>query len=164
MSAYQTDLAQGKDTQQDIAHVADAAVSDQAFEIGLPQGDRRAVDDADYGQDDKKRGIGFGHLREDADADADHAVAAHLQQGPGQDHADAGRSIGMGIRQPGMQREDRQLDGKADNQQEEDAGQRDEGSDRTEADFAAIASISRLPVVKYRLRIPASMKALPKRV
>ena len=51
--AYQADLAQGEDTQQDIAHMADAAVSDQPFKVGLPQSHCRAVDDADDRQDDK---------------------------------------------------------------------------------------------------------------
>ncbi len=127
--ADQADLAQGKDTQQNIAHVADAAVGDQPFQVGLPERHRRAVDNADDGQNDKKRSIGPGYIREDADADADHAVAAHLQQGSGQDHADAGGGIGMGIRQPGMQREDRQLDGKTDDQQEEDGRQRYDGGE-----------------------------------
>ena len=41
-------------------------------------------------------------------------VAAHLQQNPGQQHVDRGRRFAVGIREPGMQRNDGELDAKGD--------------------------------------------------
>ena len=49
--ACQAYLVQGKDAQQHISHVADAAVGNQPFQVGLPQRDRGAVDNADNRQD-----------------------------------------------------------------------------------------------------------------
>ncbi len=64
--AGQAYLVQGEDAEQDVAHVADAAVGDEPFEIGLPQRDGGAVQDADHGHDDEQQGVLAGNIREDA--------------------------------------------------------------------------------------------------
>jgi hypothetical protein len=56
---------------------------------------------------------------QDRIADAEDAVAAHLQQHAGQDHADRRRRLDVGVRQPGVEREDRHLDRKPDEQDDE---------------------------------------------
>ena len=58
--------------------------------------------------------------RKECQADTDQSIGTHLQQDARQDHADFGRSIGMGIRQPRMEREHRYLNGKGQVDEQED--------------------------------------------
>ena len=53
------------------------------------------------------------------EGDADQAVAAELEQHPGQDHAHRRRRLDVRVRQPGVQRHDRHLHREADEQQHE---------------------------------------------
>ena len=48
------------------------------------------------------------------DHETDHAICAGFQQQSGQNHAAGGRSLGVSIRQPGVQRDGRQLHGEGD--------------------------------------------------
>ena len=48
--AVEADLVERHEAEQHEAHVADAGVADDEFEVGLRQGDERAVDDADDGE------------------------------------------------------------------------------------------------------------------
>ncbi|MBA7671013.1 hypothetical protein ES703_79162 [subsurface metagenome] len=76
----QAHLAQGKDAQQHIAHVADAAVCNQPLDVRLPQRYRRPVDHADDRQYYQQMGKMPGDIREHADTQSYHPVAAHLDE------------------------------------------------------------------------------------
>ena len=108
-----------RDAQDDVAHVADRAVGDQLLEVGLGHGREGAVDDVDDAEQRHAPGQDLGGPGTDRVGDAEDAVAAHLQQHAGQDHADRRRRFDVGIGQPGVEREDRHLDGEADEQEQE---------------------------------------------
>jgi hypothetical protein len=55
----------------------------------------------------------MGGLGQDRDGDADEAVGAELQQHRGQDHRALGGGLGVGVGQPGVEREHRHLDAEA---------------------------------------------------
>ena len=62
-------------------------------------------------------------------AEAQEAVGAELEQDAGQDHRAGGRRLGVGVGQPGVEREQRHLDREGDGEAEEEparwsAGQR----------------------------------------
>ena len=61
----------------------------------------------------------LGRPRTNRIGNADDAVAAQLEQDAGQDHADRRRRLDVGVGQPGVEREDRHLDGEADEQEQE---------------------------------------------
>ena len=62
----------------------------------------------------------FGGLGKERIGDAEDAVAAHLQQDGGQDHADRRRGFDVRIGQPRVERHGRHLDQEADHQQDEE--------------------------------------------
>ena len=96
---------QGGDAEHHEAHVGHRGEGDQPFHVGLGQAAQGAVDDPDHGQAADPRGPGDGRVRQDRDGDADEAVGAELQQDGGQDdRADRGR-LGVGVGQPGVERE-----------------------------------------------------------
>ena len=58
-------------------------------------------------------------LRKEGQADTNQSVGTHLQQYTRQDHAHLGWSVGMRIRQPGMEGEHRYFDSKGQEDQQE---------------------------------------------
>ena len=92
--------------------MADRGVRDQSLQIHLDHRDERAVHDSDDGQHGNLRSKAARGCREQRQAETQHAVGAHLQQDAGE-HDRTGRwGFGMRVRQPRMQREQRHLDGK----------------------------------------------------
>ncbi len=104
---------QGEDAQHHEAQVADAGVGHQALDVSLAQGHQRAVDDADDGQDGHQGHEGQRGVGKERQAEAGEAVGPHLQQDAGQDHAAGGGCFHVGVGQPGVEGEQRHLDGKA---------------------------------------------------
>ena len=108
------------DAEHHEAHVGHRRERDQPLHVGLGQAAERAVDDADHGQDaDDRRPLDRG-LRQERQGDAHEAVRAELQQDRGQDHRALRRRLGVGVGQPGVEREHRHLDGEADEHAGED--------------------------------------------
>ena len=68
-----------------------------------------------------------GRLGEDEQRHADEAVGAELQQDGGQDHRALGGRLGVGVGQPGVEREHRHLDAEAHEHAAEDQHLRAEG-------------------------------------
>ncbi len=58
-------------------------------------------------------------LREEVDPEAQQAVRAELQHHPGEDDRAGGGRLGVGVGQPGVQREDRHLHRERDREREE---------------------------------------------
>ncbi len=102
-------------SQQDVAHVVDGGVGDHPLEVGLGQRDQCSVQHRDHSQGHEHRGVGAPRLGQDRHGDADEAVGAHLQQHPGQDRRTGRGRVGVGGRQPGVERHqgglDRQTEG-----------------------------------------------------
>ncbi len=61
-----------------------------------------------------------GLLGEQAEIEAQHAVGAHLQQHAGQQDGSGGRSFDVGVGQPGVEREQRNLHRKRQEESEEE--------------------------------------------
>ena len=125
--AGQPHLAHRRDTQQHVPHVAHAGIGDETLQVLLPQGEDGAVDNAHRRQRGQPHRVVLGGVRQDAHQDTQHSIAAHLQQHPGQDHAHRRRRVGVGVRQPGMERHDWQLDREAGKDEEKDGRQRKGG-------------------------------------
>ena len=87
--------------------MADRAIGHETLEVGLPNSDDRAVNDVDRAQTYEHRGEIHDNIRKESGADADHAVAAHLEQHACEHNAYSGRSVGVGIRKPRMERKHR---------------------------------------------------------
>ena len=125
---------EGKNSEHDEAQVADGGVGDQALEIGLNGGDQRAVNDADDGQNGDERGHAMRGVRKERQAEAQHAVGAELQHHAGEDHGAGGGRFGVRVRQPCVQREERNFDGKG----QEERAEEPEFGVRRKQDVAAL--------------------------
>ena len=111
---------EGEDAEHDEAEVADAGIGDELFEIGLNESDQRAVNDADDGEHgDGGREAARG-IREERQAEANHAVGAHFQEDAGEHHGTGRGSFDVRVRQPGVEREERNFDGEGHEEGEEE--------------------------------------------
>ena len=97
--------------QHDEAEMADRGIGDQLLDVGLHHGDQRPVHDADHRQRHDQRGRGQCGVGKQRQREAQEPVRAHLEQHRGQDDRPAGRRFDVGVRQPGMERKQRHLDG-----------------------------------------------------
>ena len=79
--------------------------------VRLHQRNERAVQDARHRQPAQERRRLARRVGEERDRQAQEAVGAHLQQHAGEDHATGGRRLDVGVRQPGVERQHRHLDG-----------------------------------------------------
>ena len=104
------------DADQHETHVTDGAVRDLSLEIPLGEGGQRRVDDVDHTEHDQQRSELSVSGRQQFTVEAQQRVAAHLQQDAGQQHVHRGCGLAMGIGQPGVQGDDRQLHAKGDQQ------------------------------------------------
>ena len=99
--------------------VGDRRVRDQPLEVLLHRGDDRAVDDADDAEREEQRREVDRRLGEQVEAEAQEAVGAELQHDAGEDHRAGRRRLGVGVGQPGVEREQRHLDREGDGEAEE---------------------------------------------
>ena len=107
------DLVERHQAEQHKAHVADAGVADDEFEVGLRESDERAVDDADDGKQredvapgaDAEEGEspGIEAVREEADAHAQAAVGAELHHDSGEQHGGGGGRGDVAGGRPGVE-------------------------------------------------------------
>ena len=109
----------GEDAGRDEAHVAHARVGDELLEVLLHQRDQRAVDDGDHREHDDVRDERHGGVGEEGQAEAQHAVPAHLQEHAGEDHGARRGRLDVRVGEPGVQREHRHLDGEGQEEGEE---------------------------------------------
>ena len=99
------------DAEHDEAEMAHARVGDQLLHVRLHHRHQRAVDDADDRQHGEiRREVGGGD-RKQRKREPHQAVGAHLQQHAGEDHRAGGRRFDVRVGQPGVEREQRHLDG-----------------------------------------------------
>ncbi len=118
---------EGEDPQHHEAQVGDRRVGHQPLDVGLDQGAHRSVDDPDHRQDRHERGEVLRRLREQPQVVADQPVGPHLQQDTGQQDRPGGGRLGVGIGEPGVEREDRHLDREGHEEREEEPPGRGDG-------------------------------------
>ncbi len=114
------EVGQGGDAEHHVAHVGHRRKGDEALHVALRQARQGPVDDADHRQPADPRRPDHGGFGEDGDGDAHEPVGAELQQDGGEDHRPLGGGLGVGVGQPGVEREHRHLDGEAHEQAAED--------------------------------------------
>src|SRR5256885_4337923 len=99
--------------------MADAGVSDKFFEVRLDHGDERAIDNADDGQSADPLGGTMRGVGKKRQAEANHAVGAHFEQHSGEHDGAGGGCFHVGVRQPSVQREQGNFDGKGEKEGQE---------------------------------------------
>src|SRR5262249_46313142 len=117
--ALHADRAEGEDAENDEAQVADARIGDEFFQIGLNERHEGAINDANDGEHSDVRRRIFRSVREERQAEAHHAIGAHFEEDTGQNDGTGRGRFDVGIRQPGVQRKERHLDGKGDEERKE---------------------------------------------
>src|SRR5467141_3913467 len=100
--------------------MADRRIRDELFQIRLHHRYQRAVNNADDRQHRDPACRTPRSLREERQAEANHAVGAHLQQHARQHHRAGRGRFHVRIRQPGVQREKRHLDRKSEEERQEE--------------------------------------------
>ena len=108
------------DGQHDQAQVAQGGKGHQPPEVALHQRQARAVENADHRQRNEQRRDGAGLRREQPDVKAQHGVEAQLA---GDHHGQGNRRFAECVGQPAMQRKDRHLDRKGEEERERDPAQ-----------------------------------------
>ena len=114
--------AEGEEAEHDEGHVDDRRVGDQPLEVLLHDRDDGAVDDADRGQGEQGRGQVDGAPGKHEEAEAQQPVGAELEEDAGQDHRPGGRRLGVGVGQPAVERDQRDLDREGHGDTAEDQG------------------------------------------
>ncbi len=99
-------LARGEDAEENEPHVAHAGIGDEPLEIGLGEGEKRAVDDADRPEPAGERGQRPGCVGEHGKSEPNETVASRLQEKTGEDDASGGRGLGVRVGEPDVKRND----------------------------------------------------------
>ena len=110
---------QGGYAHQDVAHVADAGISDDVFQVSLRHGGYSAVEHVDGAQDDQYRHPGGGALRQQHNPNPDDTVGSQLHQNPGVQHANPGGGRHVAVGRPGVKGPQTGQNSKADHEQRE---------------------------------------------
>ena len=121
-AALDAQPVQGEQAQHAEAQVADAGIGDQPLDVALGQGHQRPVDDAGHARatssQGMQRGRGLGQHRQ-VEPQRSRRCRSSAARRPGSRCRPSG-ACDVGQRQPGVQREQRHLDGKAGKQGQED--------------------------------------------
>ena len=115
---------EGERAEDDEAEVGHRRIGDHLLQVALHRRHDGAVEDADGGQREQGRGHGVGQgqeqrgevdrgLGEEREREAQEAVGAEFQEQPGQQHRPGCGRLDVGVGQPGVEREERHLDGEA---------------------------------------------------
>ena len=110
---------EGEDAQRDEAEVRDRGVGHQPLHVALPHRQQRRVEDADHGQDEHERCEVARRVGEQRQAVAQEAEGAHLVEDADEQHGATDRRLRRGVGQPGVQRDQRRLDGEGDEEAQE---------------------------------------------
>ena len=100
-----------EEPEHDEAEVRDRGVGDELLQVRLHGRHQRAVDDAGDGEADHERRRRLHRAREEGQREAEEPVGPHLEQHARQDDRAAGRRLDVRVGEPGVEREERHLDG-----------------------------------------------------
>ena len=109
----------GEQREEAVAEVVDGRVGDHALEVGLLHGSEGAEDHAAEGEGDEPRRSGVQRGREDRPQDPEETVDAHLRHDAGEEHRSAGGGFGVSRRKPRVEGPERDFDGEAEEDAEE---------------------------------------------
>ncbi len=109
---------EGGDAEQDEAHMADRGERDDGLEIGLAEGEERAVQDV-HERDDEQCGQEPAQAQRQRVGDPQQPVGPHLEQHAGEHDAHGGRRLDVGQRKPTVEGEGGDLHREADEEREE---------------------------------------------
>ena len=112
-------IGESESTEDDESKVGNGRVRNESLEVLLHRCGDCAVDDADHREGVHHRTSPHRGLWEEVDAEAQHAVGAHLQEHAGENDRTASRRLGVCIGQPRMQREQRHLHREGDHEGDE---------------------------------------------
>ena len=102
---------EAEDAQHNKSQVADGGVGDQLLHVRLHHRNQRTVNDSDQRQCDDPWSIAAGLVGKQSEVEAQHAVGAHLQQNAGEQNGSGRGCFYVCVRQPGVEREQRNFDG-----------------------------------------------------
>src|SRR5262249_21037939 len=106
---------EGRHTEHDVTHMADAGVGYQLLKILLGHRTQGAVDDVPCAQRAEKPESEIGRChRQHREIDPQDPVGAHLEQYASEDDGDCRGLLDVGVRQPSVERKGRNLDRKPD--------------------------------------------------
>ena len=111
---------QDEDAERHEAHVRDGGVRDELLQILLYRRHGGAVEDGDHGQHDDHRQPELRTHGKERQREAQKTVATRLQEDAGEDDRARGRRLDVGVGQPGVERDHRQLDRERESEREED--------------------------------------------
>ncbi len=123
-AALMPNVGERRDAEHDEAHVGHRREGDEPLHVGLREAAERAVDDADDGAAARCTGAQFDRrLRAGSASRCGRSRRCRASAGrrPGSPSPAVGR-LGVGVGQPGVEREHRHLDGEADEHAAEDPG------------------------------------------
>ena len=112
------------DGKHDQAEVAERGKGHQAPIVALHQSQTRAVENADYGENDEQRSHGARLDGEEPDVETQHRVEAELA---GNHHGECDGSFAVSVGEPTVQRKDGNLDREGEQERERDPEKRSGG-------------------------------------
>jgi hypothetical protein len=99
--------------------VTDRGICDQFFQVGLNHRNKRAIDNPDHRKRCNVWHERQGRVGKKGKTEAYKSVCTHLQQNSGKNYASRCWSLNVRVGQPGMQREERDLDTEAERKRQE---------------------------------------------
>ena len=108
-----------EDAERHKAHVRNRRVGHQLLEIRLSQRQASAIQNGPHREPENHRSEGRRRFRKNGKTEPQEPIAAHLQQDAGQDDATGRWGFRVGIREPRMERDHGQLDGKSKEERKE---------------------------------------------
>ena len=161
--ALQALQVHGRDAEHHEAQVAHARVGHQLLHVRLHHRHQRAVDDADDGEAAQVRREVHRRVGEQRERETQQAVGPHLQQDAGQDDRPGRGRFDVRVGQPGVEREQRHLDGEGHREGQEEPHLQLAGDVQRQQLFVgeAVASRSRPRAATARPMMATSMSTLP---
>ena len=113
LGAEQTHRSGRRSGQQDISHVPNGAISHHPLHVGLGDGRQRSIQHGHGGPEGQPGGQHSPGLGKETQAEPQQAVGPELEQDPRQQYGHGGGGLGVGVRQPAMEGNKRNLDSEA---------------------------------------------------
>src|SRR5580704_5759832 len=100
--------------------MTDARIRHEFFQVGLDKSDERAVNNADDREDGNRGCKTARGIREKRETEAKHAVGAHFEEYPGEHNGTSRGRFHVGVRQPGVEWEQRNFNRESDEEGQEE--------------------------------------------
>ena len=114
--------AHGGHAQSHVTHVADGAIGNQFFEVGLCHGGQCTIQDAEDSQQSDKVREFLSSTGSQWPGHSDHPISTNFQKDSSENHTDWSGGLNVSVGQPGVEREAWEFDAEADQEEGEDDG------------------------------------------